>query len=86
MSCLKTNNVGIRGQVANSDAEKTSPNPLTNSLRNDKLDNVASEKTTLENSLKNISSLWLTESSKPAKLTKSLFDGNVVQVKALRKL
>ena len=61
-------------------------NPLTNSLRNDKLDNVASEKITLENSLKNISNLLLTESSKPVKLTKSLFDGNVIRVKALLKL
>ena len=59
---------------------------LTNSLRNDKLDNVASEKTTLENSLKNISNLLLTESSKPVKLTKPLFDGNVIRVKALLKL
>ncbi|RGW15030.1 hypothetical protein DWV91_00005 [Enterococcus asini] len=66
--------------------EKTSPNPLTNFLRNDKLDNVASEKTTLENSLKNISNLLLTESSKPVKLTKSLFDENVIRVKALLKL
>ena len=66
--------------------KKTLHIPLTNSLRNDKLNNVASEKTTLENSLKNISNLLLTESSKPVKLTKSLFDGNVIRVKALLKL
>ena len=59
---------------------------MTNSLRNGKLDNVASKKTTLENSLKNISSLLLTESSKPVKLTKSLFDGNVFQKKTPKKL
>ena len=60
-------------------------NLLTDFLRNDKLDNVASEKMTLENSLKNISNLLLTESSKPVKLTKSLLDGNVIQLKALLK-
>ena len=65
--------------------KKTLHISLTNFLRNDKLDNVASEKTTLENSLKNISNLLLTESSKPVKLTKSLFDGNVIQLKALLK-
>ena len=61
--------------------KKTYPKPLTNFLRNDKLDNVASEKTTLENSLKNISNCLLTEWSKPAKLTKSLFEKSNFKLK-----
>ncbi|RGW10368.1 hypothetical protein DWV91_12235 [Enterococcus asini] len=67
-------------------AKKNFTKSLDQFFKNDKLDNVASEKTTLENSLKNISNLLLTESSKPVKLTKSLFGGNVIRVKALLKL